>query len=65
MKETLLKLSAKLQTLMLQEEGQDLIEYGLLVALVAFAATVGMASLATSINTAFTNIGTTLTTAVG
>ena len=61
MKETLLKLSAKLQTLMLREEGQDLIEYALVVALIAFAATAGMKTLATDINTAFTNIGTTLT----
>ena len=34
MKETLLKLSVKLQTLMLREEGQDLIEYALVVALI-------------------------------
>jgi len=65
MKETMLKLSAKIQTLMLQEEGQDLIEYALVVALIAFAATAGMSSLATKINTAFTNIGTTLTTYTG
>jgi pilus assembly protein Flp/PilA len=47
------------------ERGQDLIEYALLVALVAFAATVGMTSLATSINTAFKAIGTKLTTYTG
>ena len=62
MKETMLKLSAKLQTLMLQEEGQDLIEYALVVALIAFAATAGMRTLATHINTAFINLGTTLAT---
>jgi pilus assembly protein Flp/PilA len=50
-----------MQTL-LDEEGQDLIEYALVVALIAFAATAGMSSLATAINTAFTSIGTTLTT---
>ena len=61
MKETMLKLSAKLQTLMLQEEGQDLIEYALVVALIAFVATAGMSSLATAINNAFSGIGTTLT----
>jgi pilus assembly protein Flp/PilA len=61
MKETMLKLSAKLQTLMLREEGQDLIEYALVVALIAFAATVGMGRLATGINTAFVNIASTLT----
>jgi pilus assembly protein Flp/PilA len=65
MKETLLKLSVKLQTLMLQEEGQDLIEYALVVALIAFAATAGMSTLATNINAAFTSIGTTLTTYTG
>jgi pilus assembly protein Flp/PilA len=47
------------------ERGQDLIEYALLVALIAFAATVGMTSLATSINTAFKAIGTKLTTYTG
>jgi pilus assembly protein Flp/PilA len=63
MKDKLLKLSAKLQIL-LDEEGQDLIEYALVVALIAFAATAGMSSLATAINNAFSNIGTTLTTYV-
>ncbi|HEV2273865.1 MAG TPA: Flp family type IVb pilin [Acidobacteriaceae bacterium] len=65
MKDTLLKLSVKMQSLMIREEGQDLIEYALVVALIAFAATVGMKALATDINTAFTNIGTTLTTYTG
>jgi pilus assembly protein Flp/PilA len=60
----MLKLSAKLQTLLLQEEGQDLIEYALVVALIAFAATVGMKALATDINTAFVNIGTTLNSTI-
>ena len=44
------------------ESGQDLIEYALVVALIAFAATAGMNSLAGSINTAFAKIGTTLNT---
>ena len=47
------------------EDGQDLIEYALVVALIAFAATAGMNTLAGDINTAFTNIGTRLTTAIG
>ncbi len=42
------------------EEGQDLIEYALLIALIAFAATAGMKTLATDLNTAFSTIGTTL-----
>jgi pilus assembly protein Flp/PilA len=45
----------------MRQEGQDLIEYALVVSLIAFAATAGMNVLATDINLAFTNIGTTLT----
>ena len=44
-------------------EGQDLIEYALLIALVALAATVGMGSLATAINSEFGKLGTDLTSA--
>jgi len=40
------------------EEGQGLVEYMLIVALVAFAATAGMNSLASSLNSAFSEIGT-------
>jgi pilus assembly protein Flp/PilA len=58
-------LYTKMQSLILREEGQDLIEYALVVALIAFAATAGMNTLATDINTAFTNIGTTLTSYTG
>jgi pilus assembly protein Flp/PilA len=57
MKDKLLKLSVMLQILK-DENGQDLIEYALVVALIAFAATAGMGSLATAINVAFTNVGT-------
>ncbi len=49
------------QTLLADERGQDLIEYALVVALIAFAATAGMSSVANNINTAFTNIGNKLT----
>jgi len=47
-----------------EDHGQDLIEYALVVALIAFAATAGMTSVAGKINTAFVKIGTTLTTYV-
>jgi pilus assembly protein Flp/PilA len=60
MKEMFLRASARLQTILLQEEGQDLIEYALVVALIAFAATAGMSTLAQDINTAFSNLGTAL-----
>ena len=61
MKDKLLKLSVMLQILK-DESGQDLIEYALVVALIAFAATAGMGSLATAINTAFNHMGTKLAT---
>jgi pilus assembly protein Flp/PilA len=44
------------------EEGQDLVEYALVVALIAFGAITGMGLLATGLNHAFSNIATTLTT---
>jgi len=51
-----------LRALSLNNRGQDLIEYALVVALIAFAAAAGMTSVATQINAAFTNIGTRVTT---
>ena len=49
-----------LKNLLLKEEGQDLVEYALVVALIALAATAGMNTLATDISNAFTTVGTTL-----
>jgi pilus assembly protein Flp/PilA len=43
-----------------EEEGQGVVEYVLLIALVAFAATAGMSSLASSVNSAFSKVGTIL-----
>ena len=54
------KLYSGLQILLLQEEGQDLVEYALVVALIAFGATAGMKALAGGLNTAFGQISTTL-----
>ena len=67
MKNAMYELSARIENLkavLLQEDGQDLIEYALVVSLIAFAAIAGMGTLANDINTAFTNIGTTLTSKV-
>lgn len=61
MKVFLLKLAVKMKIL-LDEEGQDLVEYALVLALIAFAATAGMATLASALNAVFTGVGTTLTT---
>ena len=57
MKDKLLKLSVKMQTALMSEEGQDLIEYAMVVALIAFAATAGMQAAAGGVNTVFTTIG--------
>jgi len=40
------------------KSGQGLVEYLLILALVAFAATAGMSTLASSLNSAFSKIGT-------
>jgi pilus assembly protein Flp/PilA len=62
MKEKFMLRVIQLQNLMSDERGQDLIEYALVVALIALAATAGMKTVATAINLAFSNIGTKLTT---
>ena len=57
-------LKATLSNLMHDESGQDLIEYALVAALIGLGATATMRTLATSIGTALTGIGTRLTDAV-
>ena len=46
------------------EAGQGLVEYVLILALIAFAAVVGMNSLATELNVAFSTITSKLTSAL-
>ena len=58
----LLKMYVKFQDLANREEGQDLVEYALVVALIAFGATAGMKALAGGLNVAFDNISSTLAT---
>jgi pilus assembly protein Flp/PilA len=60
MNNLMLKLFVKMQTLMNREEGQDLVEYALVVALVAFGATAALKTLGTGLNTAFSQISSTL-----
>jgi pilus assembly protein Flp/PilA len=50
-----------LKRLWQEEEGQDLVEYALLVVLIALAAVVGMQTLATDINNVFLAAGANLT----
>ncbi len=61
MKELIFMLYIRRQRLR-EEHGQDLIEYALIAALIALAATVGMSTVANSINAAFTSVGTHLNT---
>jgi len=63
MKNKIWMLSIKLQNVLKGEEGQDLIEYALVVALIAFAAVGAMGTLASDINSAFVGIGTKLSNA--
>ncbi|MFP5277052.1 MAG: Flp family type IVb pilin [Acidobacteriota bacterium] len=55
-----LKLYVKVQELASREDGQDLVEYALLVSLVALAAIAGVNKVATAINSVFTSISTSL-----
>jgi len=67
MKDTLLKLYIKFQDLkskLQEEEGQDLVEYALIVALISLAAVAGMNALAGDINSAFTTVGSKLSTSI-
>lgn len=50
-----------LRQLIEDEQGQDLVEYALVVALIAFGAIAGMGYLAKGINHAFSGIATSLT----
>ncbi|MGP8252650.1 MAG: Flp family type IVb pilin [Terracidiphilus sp.] len=55
-----LKTMAVAQSLMNREEGQDLVEYALLVALIALVAVAGVNQVASAVNTVFSSISTTL-----
>jgi pilus assembly protein Flp/PilA len=54
-------LHIKLQNLLSNEEGQDLIEYALVVALIAFGATAAMSTLGLKISSVFSTITNQLT----
>jgi pilus assembly protein Flp/PilA len=51
-----LKLYVKFQELKNNEEGQDMVEYALVVALIALAATAAMQGVGTALTNRFTNI---------
>jgi pilus assembly protein Flp/PilA len=60
----LLKMYVKFQDLISRDEGQDLVEYALVVALIALGATASMGRLAGAISTAFGNISTTFANSI-
>ena len=55
-----LNLYAKFQGLKQREEGQDLVEYALLVALIALVCVSGISNVATAVNSVFSSISTSL-----
>ena len=57
-------LNLKVRALIAGEDGQDLVEYALLVALVSLAAVASLNGLATAITGVFGNISTSLGSAV-
>ena len=69
MQDLALKFYVKMQALgsilksnLKDENGQDMVEYAIVLGLIAMGATVAMKGLATTIGTGFTSIGTKLTT---
>ncbi len=60
MNSTILNLYAKFQGLKHGEEGQDLVEYALLVALIALVCVSGVNNVATAINGVFSSISSSL-----
>lgn len=62
MNSMLLSLYVKVQNLLQNEEGQDLVEYAMVVALIALSATVGMRNLAGGVNHAFNSVSQALAT---
>jgi pilus assembly protein Flp/PilA len=57
-------LVVRLRCLLILEDGQDLVEYVLIVALIALGATTSMKTLAAGLSVAFTRISTQLSSAV-
>jgi pilus assembly protein Flp/PilA len=64
MNNLMLKMFVKMQTLLASEEGQDLVEYGLVVALVAFGAVLALKSLGSGLGDLFNDINSTLANSI-
>ena len=64
MNQTCTNLFQFLRNNIIREEGQDLVEYALVVALIAFGAIAGMQFLAGGLNNAFSDIANVLTSSI-
>ncbi len=62
--DAVLKLHFRIQNFLIQEDAQDLVEYALVVALIAFGASAAMRGLSTEIKTAFNSISSDLATSL-
>jgi pilus assembly protein Flp/PilA len=60
MSNTLMNLYVKFQGLKNGEQGQDLVEYALLVALIALVCVAGVSNVASAVNGVFSNISSSL-----
>lgn len=60
----LLKLHFRIKDLLAREEGQDLVEYALVVAILAFGAVASMKALGTEIKTAFNTVSSELSSSI-
>lgn len=60
MNKLFLNLYVRLHIILYREDGQDLVEYALLVALIALAAVSGVKEVASAVNTSFSKVSTTL-----
>jgi pilus assembly protein Flp/PilA len=61
MNDLMIKMYLTAKALIEREEGQDLVEYALVVALIAFGAITSMKFLSTALNNAFSSVAATLT----
>jgi pilus assembly protein Flp/PilA len=64
MNNLLLALMVRIQALAARQDGQDLVEYSLVIALVAFGATSALKTLGGGLNHAFSQINSTLSSSL-
>jgi len=57
----LLKMYVKFQDLLNREEGQDLVEYALVLAIIALGIVTSMKAVTTALSTTFSSIGSSIT----